>query len=125
MVSRVPGIDSVRELRIRWIGHTLRVEIDPAVEPSLTLVEPYDLAHRTERPTRRSRLTRPPPTPIRAIASSRWHCPRRSWSPRWSVDAISTGSDPHFTDVTTLADVYHFGTQHFDHHLAQLTVGDD
>jgi len=36
-----------------------------------------------------------------------------------------TGSDPYFTDVTTLADVYHFGTQHFDHHLAQLTVGDD
>jgi hypothetical protein len=36
-----------------------------------------------------------------------------------------TGSDPYFTDVTTLADVYHFGTQHFDHHLAQLTVDDE
>jgi len=32
------------------------------------------------------------------------------------------GWDPFFTDVMTLADVYHFGTQHFDYHRAQLTV---
>ena len=30
--------------------------------------------------------------------------------------------DPFFKDVMTLADVYHFGTQHFDYHRAQLTV---
>jgi hypothetical protein len=30
--------------------------------------------------------------------------------------------DPYFTDVMTLADVYHFGTQHFDFHRAQLTL---
>ena len=30
------------------------------------------------------------------------------------------GWDPFFKDVMTLADVYHFGTQHFDYHRAQL-----
>jgi hypothetical protein len=38
---------------------------------------------------------------------------------------IPTGSNPYFTDVMTLADVHHFETQHFAHHLAQLTVDDD
>ena len=33
-----------------------------------------------------------------------------------------TGWDPYFTDVMTLADVYHFATQHFDHHRRQLTL---
>ena len=32
------------------------------------------------------------------------------------------GWDPFFKDVMTLADVYHFGTQHFDYHRAQLTL---
>jgi hypothetical protein len=32
------------------------------------------------------------------------------------------GWDPFFKDVMTLADVYHFGTQHFDYHRAQLTI---
>jgi hypothetical protein len=30
--------------------------------------------------------------------------------------------DPYFSDTMTLADVYHYGTQHFDHHRAQLTL---
>ena len=29
--------------------------------------------------------------------------------------------DPHFADRITLADVYHYGTQHFDHHARQPT----
>ena len=29
--------------------------------------------------------------------------------------------DPYFADRMTLADVYHYGTQHFDHHARQLT----
>jgi DinB superfamily len=32
------------------------------------------------------------------------------------------GWDPFVTDVMTLADVYHFGTQHFDFHRQQLTL---
>lgn len=30
--------------------------------------------------------------------------------------------DPFFTDVMTLADVYHYATQHFDFHRSQLTL---
>ena len=30
--------------------------------------------------------------------------------------------DPFFTDVMTLAEVYHYPTQHFDFHRAQLTL---
>jgi len=33
------------------------------------------------------------------------------------------GWDPYFREVMTLADVYHFGTQHFEHHRRQLTLG--
>lgn len=31
--------------------------------------------------------------------------------------------DPFFQDTMTLQDVYHYGTQHYDFHRAQLTVG--
>ena len=30
--------------------------------------------------------------------------------------------DPFFTDTMTLAEVYHYATQHFDHHREQLTL---
>jgi hypothetical protein len=30
--------------------------------------------------------------------------------------------DPFFKDTMTLADVYHFGTQHFDYHRSQLSL---
>lgn len=32
------------------------------------------------------------------------------------------GWDPYFTDFMTVADVYHYGTQHYDHHRRQLTL---
>jgi DinB superfamily len=35
------------------------------------------------------------------------------------------GWDPYFKDTMSLADVYHYGTQHFDHHRAQLTLDRD
>ena len=31
--------------------------------------------------------------------------------------------DPYFSETMTLADVYHFGSQHFQHHQRQLTLG--
>lgn len=31
--------------------------------------------------------------------------------------------DPYFRDEMTLAEVYHYGTQHFEHHRRQLTIG--
>jgi hypothetical protein len=33
-----------------------------------------------------------------------------------------TSWDPYFTPCMTLADVYHYGTVHFEHHRRQLTV---
>jgi cation diffusion facilitator family transporter len=47
-VTSVDGIDGVRELRIRWIGHTLRAEADVTVAADLSLSEAHDLAHHAE-----------------------------------------------------------------------------
>jgi divalent metal cation (Fe/Co/Zn/Cd) transporter len=47
-VAGVAGIEQVRELRIRWIGHTLRAEIDATVDPALTLAQAHDIAHHAE-----------------------------------------------------------------------------
>jgi hypothetical protein len=32
------------------------------------------------------------------------------------------GWDPYFKDVMTVADVYRYPTQHYDHHRRQLTT---
>ncbi len=47
-VLSVGGIIGVREMRVRWIGHTLRAEVDAAVDPGLTLTAAHDLAHHAE-----------------------------------------------------------------------------
>ena len=47
-VLSVAGIHAVRELRIRWIGHTLRAEVDATVDADLTLFQAHDLAHHAE-----------------------------------------------------------------------------
>jgi cation diffusion facilitator family transporter len=47
-VVSVDGIQAVRELRIRWIGHTLRAEVNADVDPNLTLTQAHDVAHHAE-----------------------------------------------------------------------------
>lgn len=47
-VTSVAGIGGVRDLRIRWIGHTLRAEVDVTVPANLTVTEAHDLAHHAE-----------------------------------------------------------------------------
>jgi cation diffusion facilitator family transporter len=47
-VTSVAGIRTVRELRIRWIGHTLRAEVDATVDPDLTVTQAHDIAHHAE-----------------------------------------------------------------------------
>ena len=47
-VTSVPGIDHVQELRIRWIGHTLRAEVDITVPADLTITQAHNLAHHAE-----------------------------------------------------------------------------
>jgi len=47
-VAAVDGVRSVDELRIRWIGHTLRAEATITVDPHLTLIAAHDVAHHAE-----------------------------------------------------------------------------
>jgi cation diffusion facilitator family transporter len=47
-VTSVPGIDEILELRIRWIGHTLRAEVDITVPVDLSVTQAHDLAHHVE-----------------------------------------------------------------------------
>ena len=35
---------------------------------------------------------------------------------------MPTDWDPYFTPTMSVLDVYHFGTQHFEHHRRQLTL---
>jgi len=44
----VTGVRDVREIRLRWIGHTLRAEADLDVDPHLTLAQAHSLAHHAE-----------------------------------------------------------------------------
>jgi len=47
-IASVDGVLDVRELRIRWIGHTLRAEADIDVDPALNLTAAHDIAHHAE-----------------------------------------------------------------------------
>jgi cation diffusion facilitator family transporter len=47
-VADVDGVQGVRDLRIRWIGHTLRAEVDITVAADLTLAEAHEVAHHAE-----------------------------------------------------------------------------
>ncbi len=47
-LEAIDEVAGVRELRIRWIGHTLRAEADVAVSATLSVGEAHDIAHRAE-----------------------------------------------------------------------------
>jgi cation diffusion facilitator family transporter len=42
------GVRGVADLRVRWVGHSVRIEADVTADPGLTLSEAHDLAHRAE-----------------------------------------------------------------------------
>ncbi|MEV7725075.1 cation diffusion facilitator family transporter [Streptomyces sp. NPDC087917] len=48
-VRAVEGVRDVGRLRMRWIGHTLRAEVDIVVDPHLTVVQAHELAAGAER----------------------------------------------------------------------------
>lgn len=48
VIGRIDGVDDVRLLRLRWVGHSLHAEAD--ITTSLTtLTQAHDLAHQSER----------------------------------------------------------------------------
>ena len=47
-IASVNGVEEIRELRIRWIGHSLRAEADFTADPNLTITQAHDLAHHAE-----------------------------------------------------------------------------
>jgi cation diffusion facilitator family transporter len=47
-VAGVSGVLALPELRIRWIGHTLRAEVEITVSDDLSLAGAHDIAHHAE-----------------------------------------------------------------------------
>jgi cation diffusion facilitator family transporter len=47
-IHGVDGVEGLSDLRIRWIGHSLRAEADITVDPHLTVVQGHELAHHVE-----------------------------------------------------------------------------
>jgi cation diffusion facilitator family transporter len=47
-IAGVDGVHTVDELRVRWIGHTLRAEAAITVDPALSLAAAHDIAHHAE-----------------------------------------------------------------------------
>jgi cation diffusion facilitator family transporter len=47
-IQSVEGIHDVLDLRLRWIGHTLRAEADVSVDPTISIATAHDLAHHAE-----------------------------------------------------------------------------
>lgn len=47
-VLTLDGVQEVRDLRLRWVGHTLRAEADVSVDPDVTVSEAHALAHHAE-----------------------------------------------------------------------------
>ncbi|MGH9267677.1 MAG: cation transporter dimerization domain-containing protein, partial [Acidimicrobiales bacterium] len=44
----VEGVQEVGEVRVRWIGHQLRAEVEVVVDCELSVVEGHDIAARAE-----------------------------------------------------------------------------
>ena len=58
----------------------------------------------------------------RVVASLHRHLDKETEASLRRTMHFPVGWDPFFQDTMSLADVYHYGTQHFDFHRAQLTL---
>jgi cation diffusion facilitator family transporter len=47
-IRTVDHVQAVNDLRLRWIGHNLRAEVDVTVDPGLSITKGHDLAHHVE-----------------------------------------------------------------------------
>jgi cation diffusion facilitator family transporter len=48
VLTNLPGVAAVDSVRMRWIGHALRAEVDLAVPADLTLRQAHEVAHAAE-----------------------------------------------------------------------------
>jgi divalent metal cation (Fe/Co/Zn/Cd) transporter len=48
VLLQVPGVRGVAALRVRWIGHALRAEVDVLVDHRLSVVQAHDIAAAAE-----------------------------------------------------------------------------
>ncbi|WP_110341756.1 cation diffusion facilitator family transporter [Prauserella flavalba] len=46
--AEVPGVQGAGDVRMRWIGHSLRAELSVTVDPDLTVTEAHRIAHQVE-----------------------------------------------------------------------------
>jgi cation diffusion facilitator family transporter len=44
-----PGVLGVRDLHLRWLGHSLRAEADVEIDPTITAAQAHDIAHHAQR----------------------------------------------------------------------------
>jgi cation diffusion facilitator family transporter len=47
-LATVDGLEGVEDLRLRWIGHSLRAEVSVTVRPTMTVAEAHEVAHHAE-----------------------------------------------------------------------------
>ncbi len=47
-LTHTAGVDTIRDLRLRWIGHTLHAEADITVDPALSVSQAHEVAHNAE-----------------------------------------------------------------------------
>lgn len=47
-LDRLPGVQSVHRVRMRWVGHRLDADVEIDVEPGLSLAQAHQLAHDAE-----------------------------------------------------------------------------
>lgn len=47
-VRATPGVLDVGDIRLRWIGHSLRAECEVVVDPALTIVQAHDIAEEAQ-----------------------------------------------------------------------------
>jgi cation diffusion facilitator family transporter len=74
-ITSVEGVRQIRELRIRWIGHTLRAEVDITADPTLSITQAHDLALTPKRTCSPMCVASPPPrctsAPLACTTASR------------------------------------------------------
>ncbi len=75
-LQRTPGVLHVHDVRLRWLGHTLRAEADIEVPRDISASEAHEIAHRAEDslavdvPKLSSAIIHTSPTPLSAAAAS-------------------------------------------------------